>query len=657
MIRSVALRAGWSLLVVLGLARCGGCGKSDETPAPPTGLTATQDLVVFDDIDFTWTPPASAITGYEGEGRLGSGPWESLGEQLPPDAVGGTLQLDASVPEQLDLAFRLRSVNGSATSAWSDEVPFRRGVRFPAAFSASAVAGGGVQLQWQNGSAVATGLRIERWVNGAWEPMVTLAPGETRYLDASPEPGDNQYRIIATAGAEESLPAITSCPGYPALPVTDLTATTEVGGVRLRWTDPSQSGVAGFLVYRGAPFFGYPGGPVSPLVPPGTEEWLDPAAPGVYGYQVETRFLDPNVPGVLSLWVLGLANPTGTPPLLASLLDLTGLPAGPSVAARDSQGRLALGLGQSYVIPYGTGEQWLAVLGPGAPPVLDLGTNHGFAAGGVAFDPADHPHALVLRPVSGQPGVIALVHAWHDGAAWQEEEVARRGFDDVFTVRLATGLGGDLAAAWTIGGAAPVAELALRGPAGWSVEDLTALLPPSARLTGLDVDPSGIPTLLVGRSAELTLLRKATAWLVEAVPFTTFGVGGGGALYAVPSGIGAVQYRAIPPPPESAYATCQLVTVERVSGTWGTESIAREDPVCVFDGGPGGRASPVGERRMAWVITDTFLRLHFRDGAQPWTEVTANLQAPSPAGTWSSAEGKFGLLVPTSGGSVELEEP
>ena len=124
----------------------------------------------------------------------------------------------------------------------------------------------------------------------------------------------------------------------------------------------------------------------------------------------------------------------------------------------------------------------------------------------------------------------------------------------------------------------------------------------------------------------------------------------------LPDGVGVVQYRGIPPPPGSGYASSQVVTMERVSGTWSAESLVREYPlssqVSPGEGALGARSSPDGSRRVVWVV-DSFLRLYFRDGSQAWTEVWPGMST-LVLGAWSSGDGKFAFLVK---GNVELWEP
>jgi hypothetical protein len=636
------LRSQGLLTVLAALAAA--CGGGAETPpAPPTQLTVVQDGTNFDWLTFNWTPPAEAVTGYQGQGRVSGGNWDDMPEQIPGDAIGGTLEVSSTLPEQVDLAFRLRSVRGSTPGPWSAEAHVRRGVRFPAGLTATVAEGQGLRLDWVNGSAVATGVRVERSLGSApFAPLASLPASAGTFLDAAPSVGWATYRVIATATSEESLPAWVSTTGYPAAPVTGLAATAGPGGVLLTWTNPVGR-IASLRVYRGPRNIMFPGDISGPL-PPDATAFLDPAAPGVWLYEVEVTFadVDPATTPRPRASLTAVASPSGTLPLQARLLPLpqayysySGVAPGPSDA-------FTLALGSSFYVPY-TGPLAVAFMGTGAPPGHDLGAGHGFVSPSVALDPAGHPHAMVLRPVPQLAPLVDLVHAWHDGLAWQEEQVARAPFDAVATVRFAIGPAGELAAAWTTAGAAPEATFALRGGTGWVVEDLAALRPAGSQLAGLAFDGTGLAGVLLrdAGGTAATLLRRAGSWVAEPVPFAASGLTGLSALYPLPAGFGAIQYRGGP--------TCTLALVERAPAGWGAEQVLRVDPQCGILDEPdvlGARATPDGARRMAWVFPfpGTALRLHLRDGADPWTEAVAGLDG-RVLGAWVGGDGRFRLVV------------
>ena len=635
----LAARLGVVVLLSLGALGGAGCtgGGGGAPPDPPTGFTAAQNPGDFDQVDFAWTPPAGAIDGYEGEGRLAGGAWESLGDLIPPDAIGGTIGfLQPTPPELTEFSFRLRSVRGAARSAWTPEAAYHRTLRPPTGATAT-MEPGGLRLAWQNGSLLATGVAVELWRGQAWEPIAQGMPaGATSHLDAWHLVAEElrTYRILATAGPVAGMPLVFTSAGYPARPVSGLAATTEPGGVRLRWTNPPIEGL-GLVVHRGPLNTGPFNGPISALLPIGTGEFLDASAPpGAAVYEVELRLGLPGV-GDPRAQVVGVASPAG---LLASPLLLPEA----AFAARDGQGRLALAVGSSFSPP-ATGAQSIAFHGAGAPPPHDLGVNHGWAAPGVRFDPDGHPHAVVVRPVGGGP---ALIHAWFDGLAWSEEQVVAAPIDDPTTVRFEVGPDGALHAAWSVA-ATGAAGYARRGPGGWAVTDLAPTWPAGGRLVGLAVDGAGRPSALARTADALVLLHGAAAWLAEPVPAPTALAGMPDCLAALPDGVGVLRYRMVPSgdlgAPDGAAGL-----VARTAAGWGEEAV-------VFDFVPaqpvsdlGAVASAAGDRWVAWAGRPGGLAVRLRDGAGAWTDVDTGLRDAFVRGAWFDAAGKAGLLVRTT---------
>ncbi len=623
---------------VAALAGCGGGGGG--APAAPTGFTAIQNPGDFDQVDFAWTPPAGAIDGYEAEGRLGAGEWQSLGGDIPAGAIGGTIQFLAPAPPELtEFAFRLRSVRGGQRSAWTPEAPYHRTLR-PPANPAVAVEPDGLRLTWQNTSLLGTGVAIQLLRDGAWTTIASGLPATaTTWLDAHQLVADawRDYRILATAGAVQGMPVALFSTGYPATPVRALTATTEAGGVRLRWTLPPLLHAA-LVVHRRGPNDMGPGEVVAPLAP-GATSYLDPAPPGAYTWAVEIRFADPGALGP-SADVAGVAPPSGAPAWTATPLLLPEATA----AARDGAGRLALAIGSNY-FPPSTGAQRVAFHGEGAPPDHDLGENHGWAAPAVAFDAAGHPHAMVLRPVPpaapGEPA-IALLHAWHDGAAWAEEEVVRRAFDDPDAVRFAVGPGGALHAAWTIA-ATGAAGHAVRGAAGWTSEDLTAAWPAGGQLQGLAVDGAGAVHLLARAGPDLLLVHGA-AWLAERVPYPTALAGLPAWLAPLPVGVGVLQQRLAGDPGAPGEVGGLL---ERTAAGWSPESPVWARVQAQPKDAMGAVASPDGARWLAWAGHYAGMELSLRDGGT-WAVAATGLTTERVLAGWFDDAGKAGALVRTA---------
>jgi hypothetical protein len=138
---------------------------------------------------------------------------------------------------------------------------------------------------------------------------------------------------------------------------------------------------------------------------------------------------------------------------------------------------------------------------------------------GIVLDAAGHPHAVYAEPVAGASGTTAILHVWHDGAAWQREEIARRAFQP--RARVEIGPGGTLYASW---GAGAALELATRANGAWTIEDLAAGVASSLHpLFGfgfhyLSGDTDGFPHVVVVDNAHYYhLLRDASGWALENV--------------------------------------------------------------------------------------------------------------------------------------------
>lgn len=255
----------------------------------------------------------------------------------------------------------------------------------------------------------------------------------------------------------------------------------------------------------------------------------------------------------------------------------------------------------------------------------------------VLFDAQDHPHVMLLRPIAGDPPV-ALVHAWYDGATWKEEEVVRRGFDDPANVRFAGDGSGGLHAAWA-SSSAGVAEYARRGATGWTVEDLVPVAGLCTSIMGLEVDPSGVPTVLAVCPSGVLLLRRESVWTTESVP-----VDAAGTLHPTMAGVAVLQHRC-----DTVRLKEEVFVQERTAAGWGLESLAEEYPVCLPPDFQGLRESPNGTRRLVW-LGFGWLDLRFREGNGAWTTVKTGLEnAPF---VWFGPPNKLALLVKVGGLSV-----
>ena len=621
--------------LLLTVAGCGG-GGGGSPPAPPTGLTTVQNPYDFNGVEVSWTPPGESITAYEGQGRMGTGAWESLGEPIPAayqgqPITGGSLELNDAVPEQTDFSFRLRSLRGSTAGPWSGEAAYHRGVRWPMNLTARPTEAG-VTLAWQNPSAVATTVRIERQITGSWGVLAEVPGTQTTYTDSTGLVVDQAmlYRLIATTGEEESLSSATASATYPESAAHDVIATVEGTQVRLRWSNPPVP-IDSVRIHRADDLnAAYFSNPVAEL-PAGATEYLDSPPAGGHVYYVQVVYPGSHL-GPPSGGVQVMTPPEGLAVALVTYPDA-------QAVARDSQGRLAFAHGGSFYPP-ATGTMSVSFSGAGAAPDHDLGTANAWVAPSVAFDPQDHPHILLVRAIPGNDARQRLVHVWYDGASWSEEVVTDSVFDPN-SVRFTIDGAGGVHTTWSTVTPAPVAGYARRDAGGWVVEDLTALLPAGEPLLGLAVDGAGVPGILARTTTYgLVLLRRQSAWASEAVPDAPVATGG---LYRGPTGLGLIELRC-----DSAGGyVAHLVATERTAAGWGAVSSLADFAVCIPIDSVGAMTSADGSRTVVVLGMSFNSTLYLEQSGQPWT--TLPLGFPIGAGiTWFDGADRLRALFRTN---------
>ena len=612
-------------------AACPG-GGAPASLAPPGKFVAWQEVGSFDDVLLTWQPPPGGASAYEVEARLEDGPWQGL-VAVSGDVVGGVVTLDSSIPEITHFTFRIRSIRGGQASTWA-EAPFLRALRWPLDAASDYVVEG-IRLTWTNASAKATGVRISRQFGLDWRVMADLPASATTFVDgADLVTGQGiRYRITATAGAVESLPTERFDPGYPPRQVFQLSATAEAGGVRLRWVNPPVT-VERIEIRQTEGLAMYFADPDPVILPPTATEYFDPVSGSTWTWQVASVY--PLGLGEPYAQVSAVANPLGST-LQASLVSLPDA----SAMASDGGERIGFAVGYSYNPP-ATGSQRLVFRGAGSPPDVDLGANHGWAAPAVAFDPSGLAHGVVLRPVAGDPPV-ALVHVWHDGVAWNEEEIARRALDDPSSVRFALDAAGAVHAAWSTGAGASRAEYAHLEGATWMVEDLSPLVPADARVRAFDLDGLGVPSIVftsgVFASGQQTLLaRRDSGWTVETIPLLDASATSVG---RSPAGLDLVAARCVGP---SGARTGEIVHLERTgTGLWPLETV-RSAAGCLDVSAVLIRRSGDGQRIVVWGSTFGQLELDLWESGT-WTHVDASPRIWATSEAWFDATQKLHVVA------------
>jgi titin len=166
-----------------------------KTPAPtpppaPTALKAT--AAGESEIDLTWTDTASPETGLELQRCTGAGctTYATI-VSLP---AGTTAYANTSLVGGTSYSYRVRVVNGSATSAWSAAAtavtaPSSSLPPMPQGFTATAISAHRVDLAWTDVSALETGYRIYRcqgqYSCGGAVLLATVPANTTAYSDTT----------------------------------------------------------------------------------------------------------------------------------------------------------------------------------------------------------------------------------------------------------------------------------------------------------------------------------------------------------------------------------------------------------------------------------------------------------------------------------------
>ena len=180
-------------------------GTAPAVPAAPTNLAA--GTVTATSVPLSWTDHATNETGYQLERALGAGSFALL-VSLGANATSHT---DATVAPGTSYRYRVRAVNGSASSDYSNTLS----VTTPAAgtppaaptnLSAKATSSSTIKLQWSDKSNNETGFKIERASGGsAFSQVATVGVNVRTYIDGGLTSNTSfSYRVRATNASGDS---------------------------------------------------------------------------------------------------------------------------------------------------------------------------------------------------------------------------------------------------------------------------------------------------------------------------------------------------------------------------------------------------------------------------------------------------------------------
>jgi hypothetical protein len=595
-IRTLLAWLGRSALLGLActvlLVSCGGGGGGSTPPAllPPANFTASQSGD-FDTVAFSWSPASGGITGYEAEGRMGSGAWDALGVPIPPDAIGGFITFQSSVPELSPFTFHIRSVRGSERSAWSPDATYFRSLRPPQALaSAQDTDPEHISLTWTRGSTVNTGTRVERalrdagGVPGAYTLVADLAADATSYLDlATAEASSYLYRLRHATSTVLGMESTTTSPVTALHTPTDFRTQGGVSSVSLQWTNRSTA-TTSIVVFRvDGGIAPTPSPTAVAVLGPGATSYLDTAlGAGSYTYTLELRSASqarqtPSLPG-FSLPAIGW---TGSQVYLPNYVRTMGRD-GRWYGWENGYGTLQTTLYQS------SGNGWVTHAFP-------LGT-WGLLDPGVLVDDLDRPHAAYTWRDPAQPsGPLELRHAWHDGTSWQEETVTTRAavnFSSGRAPRLGVAGNGTPHLLWSSSDASnlEIFEHAVKEGPAWTIQTLTSSTWSSPQYVGamaFQVAPDGTAYLALGlpsnhvSTGQLLLQRRPSggSWSEETVPAPGIQPGPGDPLVLMATSATQVDLLFnVWEWPETSATPWHITTLRKSGATWGTPTVIFQLP-------------------------------------------------------------------------------
>jgi len=182
-------------------------GAPDLPPAMATNLEVKPTAATT--LELTWVDNSSDETGFRVERKTGDGAFATITTTGP----GATLFRDQNLAPGFVYTYRVIAVKDSLAADPSNEASWNLQLTTPsapAAFSARVISFNTIELRWERTDYNATAFEIQRYSDGAWQPLVTLTDLAARsYVDTGlPEGTTFAYRIRssnAQGGSEWQL--------------------------------------------------------------------------------------------------------------------------------------------------------------------------------------------------------------------------------------------------------------------------------------------------------------------------------------------------------------------------------------------------------------------------------------------------------------------
>ncbi|MDN5217502.1 fibronectin type III domain-containing protein [Fulvivirgaceae bacterium BMA12] len=135
-------------------------------------------------VDLSWADVAQNEAGYELERKLTSGGTYALVHTTAADV---TTYSDNGLNPETSYDYRIRAVNGTNYSVYSNEITVTTGINPPTSLSLTPVSAAQIDISWVDNTAIETGYVLERSLssNSGFAEVATLGANVTSYQDNS----------------------------------------------------------------------------------------------------------------------------------------------------------------------------------------------------------------------------------------------------------------------------------------------------------------------------------------------------------------------------------------------------------------------------------------------------------------------------------------
>ncbi|MDN5217517.1 fibronectin type III domain-containing protein [Fulvivirgaceae bacterium BMA12] len=135
-------------------------------------------------VDLSWEDVAQNEAGYEIERKLTSGGTYALVHTTAADVA---IYADNTLTPETSYDYRIRAVNGTNYSLYSNEITVTTGINPPTSLSLTPVSAAQIDISWVDNTAIETGYVLERSLssNSGFAEVATLGANVTSYQDNS----------------------------------------------------------------------------------------------------------------------------------------------------------------------------------------------------------------------------------------------------------------------------------------------------------------------------------------------------------------------------------------------------------------------------------------------------------------------------------------